>query len=146
MKRIIALLLLLLLPLCGCRKEEPSPIGDYDSLEALEAVLSHPLYLPSLPGWTAVGFTLAERGETVVTFRSGEKTFAFRMRPGEGHPSDPASALGGCLTVGQLPVSYCGKADAITDAWWTAGDYGYGIVPSVPFDAETVEALIVSVR
>ena len=147
MKRFAALfLLLLLLPTLVCCGKEKSPAGDYDTLEELAAAVTHPLYLPSQSGWTPVGFTLTESLEAIVTYRMGKDAFSFRMKTGEGHPLDPAETFGGSLIIGQLTISYSGTKDAITDAWWTAGDYGYGISASASLTGDALTALIASIR
>ncbi len=146
-KRLAALvLLLLLLPTLVCCGKEKSPVGDYDTLEELAAAVTHPLYLPSQSGWIPVAFTLNERLEAEITYRMEKETFVFRMKPGEGHPLDPEETFGGTITVGQLTVSYCGTAGAITDAWWTAGDYGYGVSAPGSMTADALTALIASIR
>lgn len=146
-KRLAALILLLfLLPVLVCCGKEKSPVGDYDTLEELAAAVTHPLYLPSQSGWIPVAFTLNERLEAEITYRMGKETFVFRMKPGEGHPLDPEESFGGSMKVGQLTVSYCGTAGAITDAWWTAGDYGYGVSAPGSMTADALTALIASIR
>ena len=147
MKRFAALLLLLLLlPALVCCGKEKSPVGDYDTLEALAAAVGHPLYLPSQSGWMPVGFRLNERLEAEITYRMGKETFVFRLKPGEGHPLENEEPFGGSLKIGQLTVSYSGTVKAITDAWWTAGDYGYGISAPGSLTSDALTALIASIR
>ena len=147
MKRFAALVLLLfLLPALVCCEKEKSPVGDYDTFEDLAAAVSHPLYLPSQSGWIPVGFALNERLEAEITYRMEQTVFVFRMKTGEGHPLDPSETFGGSLKVGQITVSYSGTADAVTDAWWTAGDYGYGISSPDSLTSDALTGLIASIR